>query len=97
LRQISDDIKNRLGRPAAVVLAATLDGKAVLIANLHPEVSHRVGAGEIVREASGMLGGRGGGSPTMAQGGGGDTDAIPEALLKAKDILSRRLAGPSEG
>ena len=97
LRQISDDIKNRLGGPAAVVLAAALDGKAVLIANLHPEVSHRVGAGEIVREASGLLGGRGGGSPTMAQGGGGDTDAIPQALLKAKDILSRRLAGPSEG
>jgi alanyl-tRNA synthetase len=97
LRQISDDIKNRLGGPAAVVLAAALDGKAVLIANLHPEVSRRVGAGEIVREASGVLGGRGGGSPTMAQGGGGDTDAIPEALLKAKDILSRRLAGPSEG
>ncbi len=97
LRQISDDIKNRLGGAAAVVLAATLDGKAVLIANVHPEVSRKVGAGEIVREASGVLGGRGGGSPTMAQGGGGDTDAIPEALLKAKDILSRRLAGPSGG
>jgi alanyl-tRNA synthetase len=96
LRQISDDIKNRLGGVAAVVLAATLDGKAVLIVNLHPEVSQKVGAGEVVREASGVLGGRGGGSPTMAQGGGGDTHAIPEALLKAKDILSRRLLGSSE-
>jgi alanyl-tRNA synthetase len=96
LRQISDDIKNRLGGVAAVVLAAALDGKAVLIANLHPEVSQKVGAGEIVREASGVLGGRGGGSSTMAQGGGGDTHAIPEALLKAKDILSRRLLGSSE-
>ncbi|HVF02679.1 MAG TPA: alanine--tRNA ligase [Rubrobacteraceae bacterium] len=96
LRQISDDIKNRLGGVAAVVLAAALDGKAVLIANLHPEVSQKVGAGEIVREASGVLGGRGGGSSTMAQGGGEDTHAIPEALLKAKDILSRRLLGSSE-
>ena len=96
LRQISDDIKNRLGGVAAVVLAAALDGKAVLIANLHPEVSQKVGAGEIVREASGVLGGRGGGSSTMAQGGGGDTHAIPEALLKAKDILSRKLLGSSE-
>jgi hypothetical protein len=32
----------------------------------------------------------------MAQGGGGDTHAIPEALLKAKDILSRKLLGSSE-
>ena len=97
LRQISDDVKNRVGGAAAVVLAAAFDGKAVLIANLHPEVSQMIGAGEVVREASGVLGGRGGGSPTMAQGGGGDTHAIPEALLKAKNMLSRRLAGSSEG
>jgi alanyl-tRNA synthetase len=35
LREISDDVKNRLGGPSAVVLAAALDGKAVLVANLH--------------------------------------------------------------
>jgi alanyl-tRNA synthetase len=52
LRQISDNIKNRLGGPSAVVLAAALDGKAVLVANLHPEVSQRVRAGDIVREVS---------------------------------------------
>jgi alanyl-tRNA synthetase len=97
LREISDDIKNRLTGPAAVVLAADVDGKAVLIANLHPEVSQRVGAGEIVREASAVLGGRGGGSPTMGQGGGGEVAAIPSALTKARDILGQRLAGPPEG
>jgi alanyl-tRNA synthetase len=92
LRQISDDIKNRLSGPSAVVLAAALDGKAVLIANLHPKLSQKIGAGEIVREVSGILGGGGGGGPTMAQAGGGDTAAIPEALLRAKDILGQRLA-----
>ena len=92
LRQISDDVKNRLGAPSAVVLAADLNGKAVLVANLHPEVSRKIEAGEIVREASGVLGGGGGGGPTMAQGGGGDIAAIPEALKKVKDILNRRLA-----
>jgi len=96
LRQVSDDVKNRLGGPAAVVLAADVDGKAVLIANLHPEVSRRIGAGEIVREASAVLGGRGGGSPTMGQGGGGEVAAIPEALSKARDVIGQRLAGPSK-
>ncbi|HEV8044035.1 MAG TPA: DHHA1 domain-containing protein, partial [Rubrobacter sp.] len=96
LRQVSDDVKNRLGGPAAVVLAADVDGKAVLIANLHPEVSRRIGAGEIVREASAVLGGRGGGSPTMGQGGGGEVTAIPKALSKARDIIGQRLAGPSK-
>ncbi|MBA4115862.1 MAG: alanine--tRNA ligase, partial [Rubrobacter sp.] len=96
LRQVSDDVKNRLGGPAAVVLAADVDGKAVLIANLHSEVSRRIGAGEIVREASAVLGGRGGGSPTMGQGGGSEVGAIPEALSKARDLIGQRLAGPSK-
>jgi alanyl-tRNA synthetase len=93
LRQISDDVKNRLGGPSAVVLAADLDGKAVLVANLHPEVSQRVEAGEIVREVSGVLGGGGGGGATMAQAGGGNLEAIPDALAKVREILDQRLAG----
>jgi alanyl-tRNA synthetase len=93
LRQISDDVKNRLGGPSAVVLAAALDGKAVLVANLHPEVSRKIRAGDIVREVSGVLGGGGGGGATMAQAGGGNLEAIPQALTKVREILSQRLAG----
>ena len=92
LRQISDDIKNRLGGPSAVVLAADLDGKAVLVANLHPEVSRKVEAGEIVREVSGVLGGGGGGGATMAQAGGGNLGAIPDALARVREILEGRLS-----
>jgi alanyl-tRNA synthetase len=93
LRQISDDIKNRLGEPSAVVLAAALDGKAVLVANFHPEVSQKVEAGEIVREVSGVLGGGGGGGATMAQAGGGNLGAIPDALARVREILDQRLTG----
>jgi alanyl-tRNA synthetase len=93
LRQISDDVKNRLGGPSAVVLAAALDGKAVLVANLHPDVSQKVEAGEIVREVSGVLGGGGGGGATMAQAGGGNLEAIPDALERVRQILGQRLAG----
>jgi len=93
LRQISDDIKNRLGGPSAVVLAADLNGKAVVVANLHPEVSEKIQAGELVREISGVLGGGGGGGATMAQAGGGDLSAIPNALSRVRDILGERLSG----
>ena len=93
LRQISDDVKNRLGGPSAVVLAADLDGKAVLIANLHPEVGGKVRAGDIVREVSEVLGGGGGGGATMAQAGGGNLEAIPDALARAREILGRNLSG----
>ncbi len=97
LRQISDDVKNRLSGPSAVVLAAALGNKAVLVANLHPEISRKIGAGEIAKEVSGILGGGGGGGPTMAQAGGGEVTAIPEALLRARDILGQRLAEPTKG
>nr|MBA2375030.1 alanine--tRNA ligase [Rubrobacter sp.] len=91
LRQISDDVKNRLGSPAAVVLAADLDGKAVLVANLHEEVADKVKAGDIVKELSGVLGGGGGGSPTMAQAGGGNPEAISDALGKVPALMRDRL------
>ena len=97
LRQISDDIKNRLGGPSAVVLAADLNGKAVVVANLHPEVSEKIQAGELVREISGVLGGGGGGGATMAQAGGGDLSAIPNALSRVRDILGERLSGDGAG
>ncbi len=92
LRQISVDIKNRLGGPSAVVLAADVGGKAVVIANLHPEVSEKIQAGEVVREISGVLGGGGGGGATMAQGGGGNVEAIPDALSRVREVLQGRLA-----
>ena len=95
LRQISDDVKNRLDAPSAVVLAAELDGKAVLVANLHPDLSQKVRAGDLVKEASGVLGGGGGGGPTMAQSGGGDLSAIPEALTKVRETLNQKLSGAS--
>jgi alanyl-tRNA synthetase len=93
LRQISDDVKNRLGDPAVVVLAAALDGKAVLVANLHQGVSEKVRAGDLVKELSEVLGGGGGGGPTMAQAGGGSPEAIPEALEKVPSLVKDRLAG----
>jgi alanyl-tRNA synthetase len=63
------------------------------VANLHPEVSQKIAAGDIVREVSGVLGGGGGGGATMAQAGGGNLEAIPEALAMVREILDRRLAG----
>jgi alanyl-tRNA synthetase len=66
------------------------------VANLHPEVSRRIKAGDIVREVSGVLGGGGGGGATMAQAGGGNLEAIPAALDRVREILGRRLTAPEE-
>jgi alanyl-tRNA synthetase len=68
-------------------------GVAVLISkgdSAHVVVASRVDqvkAGDLVREVAQVLGGKGGGKPTLAQGGGPDIGAIDLALARARDIL----------
>ena len=50
-----------------------------------------VNAGEIVREASAVLGGGGGGKPNFAQGGGTKVEKLPEAIERARGTLRKRL------
>ena len=45
----------------------------------------------IIREVTAITGGKGGGKPDMAQGGGKDKDKIDEAIIKAEDILSSQI------
>jgi alanyl-tRNA synthetase len=96
LRQISDDVRNRIGAPAAVVLAAEADGKPILVSSVHADLCGKVEAGELVREVAGLIGGGGGGGAKMAQGGGGDVSAIPSALDKARDLLVDRFSGEGQ-
>ncbi|MDH5374315.1 MAG: alanine--tRNA ligase [Candidatus Bathyarchaeota archaeon] len=50
-----------------------------------------VNAGEIVKEASAIIGGGGGGKPDFAQGGGTQTEKLPEAVKKAEEVLEKQL------
>ena len=50
-----------------------------------------VNAGEIVRGASAIMGGGGGGKPNFAQGGGTQTEKLPEAIKKAEKTLRKQL------
>jgi alanyl-tRNA synthetase len=50
-----------------------------------------VNASEIVKEASAIMGGGGGGKPNFAQGGGTQTEKLPEAVKKAEEVLKKQL------
>ena len=77
----------------AVLLAARLDGKIALIAGLGPELkrSRRVHAGKLIKALSERLGGRGGGRPDFAQGGGKDLEGLTEALNAVPQLLREQL------
>jgi hypothetical protein len=63
-----------------------------LVAGVTKDLTDRVKAGDLMREFAGRLGGKGGGRPDMAQGGGSDVAALP-AVLEAVPGLGRRGAG----
>ena len=79
LRDTLDQCKNKLGT-AVVMLATVADDKITLVAGVTKDATDRVKAGDVIREFASRLGGKGGGRPDMAQGGGTDVAALPAAL-----------------
>jgi len=84
LLELSDRVRQALG-DAAVVLGCAVDGRAHLVANFGESAVERgLDAGEVVREAAGLVGGGGGGRPAMAQAGGRDPSHLTEAVAAAR-------------
>ena len=90
LRDTLDQLKNKLGS-AAIVLASEEAGKVKLIAGVTRDLMKTIKAGELVNVAAAEVGGKGGGRPDMAQAGGSNPAAIPQALAAAKSWLQSQL------
>ena len=89
LRETMDKLKDKL-RPAAIVLAAVVDGKVQLAAGVTPEAVGRIKAGELVNFVAQQVGGKGGGKPDMAMAGGTDAAALPKALASVQGWVADR-------
>jgi alanyl-tRNA synthetase len=92
LRGIMDQCKNKLGS-AVILLAATGDDKVALVAGVTKDLTDRVKAGDLMREFAGRLGGKGGGRPDMAQGGGTNVAALGEVLEAVPAWVDAALKG----
>ena len=79
LRDAMDRLRQQLG-DAVIVLAGVDGGRAALVAGVSGAASARVKAGELVGFVAGRIGGKGGGRPDMAQGGGSDGPDLVSAL-----------------
>lgn len=73
----------------AAFLITDNNGKVALAASVSKEHTQKVKAGDLIKEAGPLVGGRGGGKPEMAQGGGSDASGIPAAIEKVTEILKR--------
>ncbi|MGL4931514.1 MAG: alanine--tRNA ligase [Plesiomonas sp.] len=90
LRTMVDDLKNQLGS-GIVVLGLVQDDKVSLIAGVTKDLVGSVKAGELVNMLALQVGGKGGGRPDMAQAGGSDVQALPEALASVQAWVTERL------
>jgi alanyl-tRNA synthetase len=83
LRTLVTDVRSRLGEsaPTVVAVAADLGGRPQIVVGTN-QAARDAGlrAGDLVKVASGVLGGGGGGKPDLAQGGGQDSSRIGDAL-----------------
>ncbi len=70
-----------------IVLAGVEGDKIALVAMVSPELVGKHHAGKIVGEVAKAVGGKGGGRPDMAQGGGSDPAALDAALAKVFDLV----------
>lgn len=84
LRSMVDQLKDRLKSAVVLLATASADSKISLVAGITPDLHAKIKAGELVGFVAGQIGGKGGGRPEMAMGGGTDLAALPASLASVK-------------
>ncbi|HET9595275.1 MAG TPA: alanine--tRNA ligase [Anaeromyxobacteraceae bacterium] len=91
LRDLADKLRDKLGN-GVVALGSEQDGKAVLLVAVTKDLTNRVKAGDLVREAAKLVGGKGGGKPDLAQAGGPDPAGLEKALARVEELVRAAVA-----
>ncbi len=90
LRDMVDQLKNKLGS-GVVFLATKADGKVPLAAGVTKDLTGNVKAGDLLKMVAEQLGGKGGGRPDFAQGGGSQPENLGKALASITGWLEEKL------
>jgi alanyl-tRNA synthetase len=90
LRETVEQLRDKLGH-SIVVLACVAEGRVSLVAGVAKTLTKQVKAGDIIKDLSAKLSGKGGGRPDMAQGGGSDVCALPAALAGLLESIKSQL------
>ena len=90
-RQLSDTLLSRL-RSGVVILGRRDDGKVGIIVRVSDDLTKKVKAGDVIREIAPIIGGRGGGKPDMAEGGGSEPEKLSDAIDASYAVIEKMLA-----
>jgi len=90
LREGVDQLKAVLS-DCVVLLASGSEGKVALIAGVHGAALGKIKAGDLIAHVAAQIGGKGGGRPDLAQGGGDDGPAVAAAIAGVRAWVAAKL------
>jgi alanyl-tRNA synthetase len=90
MRTLADALRNKW-KSAVVVLASTEDSNVSIVAAVTKDLTQKLQAGKLVSTLAQAVGGKGGGRPDMAEGGGKDPAALPQALTTLTSEVESKL------
>lgn len=90
-RQLSDTLLARL-KSGVVVLGRESEGKVSIIVRVSDDLTGRVKAGNVIKEIVPIVGGKGGGRPDMAEGGGTEPAKLRDAIDASYEVIGKMLA-----
>ena len=93
LREMVDQLKQKLGDAVVVLGTASPEGKVSLVAGVTKDATQRLKAGDLVGFVAAQVGGKGGGRPDMAMAGGQNPDGLPSALASVEGWVRERITG----
>ncbi|HGO2019368.1 TPA: alanine--tRNA ligase [Staphylococcus aureus] len=86
IRSTMDDFKSKL-QDTIIILASNVDDKVSMVATVPKSLTNNVKAGDLIKQMAPIVGGKGGGRPDMAQGGGTQPENISKSLSFIKDYI----------
>jgi len=90
LRDFVDQLRDKLGG-GIVLVAAEENGKLSTVCSVSKDITNKVKAGDLLKSFLETTGGRGGGRPDFAQGGGGDPSKVPQAIRDFYSLVQKVL------
>ena len=90
MRHLSDTLMAQV-KSGVVIIGNKTEGKVSFIVRVSDDLTDKIRAGNIIKEIAPIVGGRGGGKPDMAEGGGTEPEKLSEAMDASYGVIEGML------